>query len=55
MLTVHRVRVGGHLGQDFGRVLAISTEQLLVQELVLAPTGEWQSRQINLPLKETSP
>ena len=55
MMSVHRVRVGGHLGQDFGRLLAITSEYLDVQELALAPTGEWQARDVRLPLQETSP
>ncbi len=52
---VHRVRVGSHLGQDFGRVLAIAPDHLLLQELVLMPTGEWQTRNVRLPLQESTP
>jgi type IV pilus assembly protein PilP len=55
MFSVHRVRVGSHLGQDFGKVLAVQSDQLLVQELTLTPTGEWQTREVRLPLKQAAP
>lgn len=53
MASVHRVRVGGHLGQNFGRVQRIEVTHVVLQELVLMPTGEWQFRDVNLPLKES--
>lgn len=55
MMSVYRVRVGQHLGQDFGKVQAIESEQLVVQELALSPTGEWQAREVRLPLHEALP
>jgi type IV pilus assembly protein PilP len=55
MMTVHRVRVGSHVGQDFGRVLAIATDHVDVRELALEPTGEWRTRDVRLPLHEASP
>jgi Tfp pilus assembly protein PilP len=55
MASVHRVRVGAYLGQDFGRVQSVASERLVLQELVLTPTGEWQPREVNLPLKESVP
>ncbi len=54
MMAVYRVRVGGHLGHDFGRVLAIAPDHLMVQELALEPTGEWRTRDVRLPLHEAS-
>jgi len=53
MTSVHRVRVGSHLGQNFGRVQRIEVTHVLLQELVLMPTGEWQFREVSLPLKES--
>ncbi len=53
--SVHRVRVGSHLGQDFGKVLAVQVDQLVVQELAITPTGEWQTREVRLPLQQASP
>jgi len=55
MMNVHRVRVGQHLGQDFGKVLAIEPNQLVVQELALTPSGEWHVREVRLPLHEAAP
>jgi type IV pilus assembly protein PilP len=55
MMNVHRVRVGQHLGQDFGKVLAIEPNQLVVQELALNPSGEWHIREVRLPLHEATP
>jgi type IV pilus assembly protein PilP len=55
MFSVHRVRVGSHLGQDFGKVLAVQSDQLVVQELALTPTGEWQTREVRLPLQQATP
>jgi type IV pilus assembly protein PilP len=53
--SVHRVRVGSHLGQDFGKVLAVQVDQLVVQELAITPKGEWQTREVRLPLQQASP
>ncbi len=55
MFSVHRVPVGGYLGQDFGKVLAVEPDQLVVQELALTPTGEWQTREVRLPLQLAVP
>lgn len=55
LMRVHRVRVGQHLGQDFGKVLAIASEQLVVQELALSPSGEWQPREVRMLLQEAAP
>ena len=52
---VYRVRVGGHLGQDFGKVLVVQGDQLVVQELALTPTGEWLTREVRLPLQGAVP
>jgi Tfp pilus assembly protein PilP len=48
--TVHRIKVGEHLGQHFGRVSAITTEHVLVEEWVFDGAGEWLKRELKLPL-----
>ena len=53
--SVHRVRVGSHLGQDFGKVLAVEPDQLVMQELALTPAGGWQTREVRLPLQQVTP
>ena len=55
MSSVYRVRVGSHLGHDFGRVVAVQSDALRVQELALSPTGEWKTREVELPLIEARP
>ena len=55
MMSVYRVRLGQRLGQDFGKVMAVHPEQLVLQELALMPTGEWQTREVRLPLHESAP
>lgn len=55
MMSVHRVRLGQHLGHDFGKVLAVQPDQLVVQELALTPSGEWQTREVRMPLHEATP
>ncbi len=52
---VYRVRVGGHLGQDFGKVVAVQADQVVVQELALTPIGEWLIREVRLPLQVAAP
>lgn len=51
---VHRVRVGDRLGQDFGQVLRVEKHQIHLRELTADPRGEWQMRQVVMPL-EVSP
>ena len=55
MMSVHRVRLGQHLGHDFGKVLAVQPDHLILQELALMPTGEWQTREVRMPLHEATP
>ncbi len=52
---IHRVHVGSHVGEHFGRVSAITADALWIQELVLAPSGEWVHRDIQLALQASSP
>jgi len=55
MMSVYRVRLGQRLGQDFGKVLAVRPEHLMLQELALTAAGQWQTREVRLPLQEASP
>lgn len=49
---VYRVRLGDYLGQDLGRVEAITDEGLRVRELLREPSGAWLPREVMLPLEE---
>jgi Tfp pilus assembly protein PilP len=55
MMSVHRVRLGQRLGQDFGKVLAVQSDNLVLQELALTSAGQWQIREVRLPLQELMP
>jgi type IV pilus assembly protein PilP len=55
VMSVHRVRVGQHLGQDFGKLLAVESDQLVVQALALSPTGEWHPHVVRWPLHKVTP
>lgn len=50
---VHRVRIGDRLGQDFGHVLRVEKHQIQLRELTAEPSGEWQTRQVIMPLEES--
>lgn len=52
---VHRVRVGAHAGQSFGRVSVIGPEHLMLDELLLARNGEWMRQAVRMPLQERLP
>jgi Tfp pilus assembly protein PilP len=52
---VHRVRVGSHVGQNLGRVSRIDVDHLMLNEVKLASSGEWQRQEVRLPLQERMP
>lgn len=49
---LHRVAVGAHLGQNFGRVLRITETELSLRELVQDPAGDWVERPASLQLQQ---
>ncbi len=50
--TVHRVAVGDHMGQNFGKVLRISEEKIELVELVQGTLGDWVERAASVALAE---
>lgn len=50
---VHSVRVGNHLGQDFGKVVAIGERTVEIDELIPDISGRWVQRRAQLALQET--
>ena len=50
--TVHRTKVGDHMGQNFGMVTKISEEKVDLVELIQGPLGDWVEREANLALSE---
>lgn len=50
--TVYRVKVGNHMGQNFGKIVEISEAQIKLKEIVQDTAGDWSERQSDLPLLE---
>lgn len=50
--TVHRAKIGDHLGQNFGMVTKIDDSKVDLIELVQGPLGDWVEREANLALVE---
>lgn len=51
--TIHQVRVGNFIGQNFGRVLQISESEVAVREVVQDAAGDWVQRDTALRLQES--
>lgn len=49
---IHQVRLGSHLGQDFGKVVAITDTGIEIDELVRESGGTWTRRRARLELQE---
>lgn len=47
-----QVRVGEHIGQDYGRVTAITETEVKLREIVQDATGDWTERMTSLMLRE---
>ncbi|RZL68561.1 MAG: pilus assembly protein PilP [Variovorax sp.] len=51
---LYQVRVGNHLGLNYGRITAISETELALREIVQDAAGEWIERVATLQLQERS-
>jgi type IV pilus assembly protein PilP len=51
--SVHQVRVGNYIGQNFGRIVAISETEVAVRESVQDAAGDWVERDTALRLQES--
>lgn len=49
---LHQVRVGNHLGPNYGRVTRIDETELALREIVQDAAGEWIERAATLQLQE---
>ncbi len=49
---LYQVRKGNYLGQNFGRVLAITESEVKLREIVQDAAGEWIERSTTLQLQE---
>lgn len=50
--TLHRVRTGNYMGQNFGVITAIETDGITLKEIVQDADGEWVERTSTLQLQE---
>lgn len=50
--TLHQVRVGNYLGQNFGVITNISETEVTLKELIQDATGDWVERTSTLQLQE---
>ncbi len=50
--TVHRVKTGEHMGQNFGLITKVTEEKVDLIELIQGPTGDWVERDASLSLLE---
>jgi len=50
--SVHRVRAGNYMGENFGEIDAVGENTVELTELVRNPVGRWESRDANLLLVE---
>ena len=56
LLTVdkllYQVQLGNYLGQNYGRITAITETSIQLREIVQDPTGDWIERMTSLELQE---
>lgn len=50
--TLHRVKAGGYLGQNFGLISNISESEVNLKEIVQDSTGDWAERVSTLMLED---
>lgn len=50
---VHRVQNENYVGRNYGRIVAISDDRIVVQELVPNGAGGWMYRDVSLALDES--
>ena len=51
---LYQVRPGNYLGQNYGRVMKVGENEVVLREIVQDASGEWIERQATLQLQERS-
>ncbi len=51
--SIYRVKVGDYMGQNMGRVVAISADEVSLRELVQDGAGAWSERDATMTLQDT--
>ena len=52
--TIHRVRVGNHMGRNYGKIIRIKESQIELLEIIPETQGGWRERKAALELTEAS-
>jgi len=50
--TLHQVKIGNYVGQNFGMVTQVTETEVLIKELVQDAAGDWVERDATLQLQE---
>jgi len=50
--NIYRVKVGNYLGQNFGRIVAITETEITLKETVEDASGNWTERDSSMTLQE---
>lgn len=50
--TIYRVHTGNYVGQNFGKVVAVTDTEVKLKEIVEDSTGDWAERDSTLTLQE---
>jgi type IV pilus assembly protein PilP len=50
--TIHRVQVGHHMGQNYGKIIRILEDKIELMEIVPDKPGTWREQQASLALAE---
>ena len=51
---IYTVNIGNYIGQDFGRIVAIEPDQIIIQEMVEDTDGSWQHREGNITRSDSA-
>ncbi|MDH5784168.1 MAG: pilus assembly protein PilP [Chromatiales bacterium] len=51
-MIVHRVRVGNHMGKNYGEIISIGEDKVLIEEIIPDELGGWVKRDAALSLAE---
>lgn len=50
--TIYRVQVGNHLGKNYGEIVSINEQSILLKELIPNGSGGWVAREATLALPQ---
>ncbi len=51
-IKIHQVRLGDHIGQNYGKITAIKEDALTVKELIKDGENKWIDKIVTLPIQQ---